>query len=166
MDFTLRPWQSTDVQSLAKHANNENIAKFLTDMFPHPYGLEDAINYIKMVSSDNPTKVFAIDVNGEAVGSIGVFPQSDIFRKNTEMGYWLSESFWGNGIMTQAIRQMTHYGFETFPIHRIFARPFGTNKKSQRVLEKAGFQLEARIEKIIFKNGNYDDELIFAIRKE
>lgn len=165
MDFTLRPWQLTDAEHLAKHANNLNIAKFLTNMFPHPYGKEDAENYIKMVSSDHPTKAFAIDVQGEAIGSIGVFPQTDIFCKNAEMGYWLSESFWGKGIMSRAIEEMVQYGFETFEIERIFARPFGTNKRSQRALEKSGFLLEAKIEKTIFKYGHYDDELIYAIRK-
>jgi RimJ/RimL family protein N-acetyltransferase len=36
---------------------------------------------------------------------------------------------------------------------------------SQRALEKAGFVLEAKLEKTIFKNGEYIDELIYAVRK-
>ncbi len=60
---------------------------------------------------------------------------------------------------------MVDYGFKTFQINRIFARPFGTNIGSQKVLEKAGFKLEGKFEKSIYKNGKYLDELIFAIRK-
>ena len=60
---------------------------------------------------------------------------------------------------------MVDYGFQHWDINRIFARPFGTNIASQRVLEKAGFVLEARLEKTIFKNGEYLDELIYAVRR-
>lgn len=166
MDFILREWRKTDSKGVAKYANNNNIAKFLTDQFPHPYTEEDAENYIAMVSGQDPIKVFAIEVNGEAVGSIGIFPQSDIHTKNAEIGYWLAEEYWGNGIMPKAIEQIVDYGFRTFDITRIFARPFGTNPQSQRVLEKAGFKLEARFEKVLFKNGDFIDELIYAKRKD
>jgi [ribosomal protein S5]-alanine N-acetyltransferase len=110
--------------------------------------------------------IFAIDVNGEAVGAIGVHPQSDIMCKNAELGYWLGEGYWGQGIITAAISHMVQYTFDTYDITRVYARPFGSNAASQRVLEKAGFVLEARIEKSIFKNGAYEDELIYGYRKK
>lgn len=166
MDYKLRSWEKRDVESVAKHANNYNIAKWLTNQFPFPYGREDAETYINSVLSDNPQKVFAIEVNGEAVGSIGIFPQSDIHEKSAEIGYWLSEEYWGNGIIAKAIKEIVDYGFKTFDIIRIYARPFSTNKGSQRVLEKAGFKLEARLKKALFKNGEYMDELINSMLKE
>ena len=58
------------------------------------------------------------------------------------------------------------YGFKNFDLTRIFARPYGTNAASQKVLEKAGFVLEGRFEKTLFKNGEFKDELIYAIRKK
>ena len=67
------------------------------------------------------------------------------------MGYWLAEPFWGKGIITEAIKQMIDYGFKNFDINRIFARPFGTNIASQKVLEKTGFKLEAKFEKTFYK---------------
>lgn len=163
--FLLRKWTEDDLDSLVKHANNFNIAKFLTNQFPYPYTRQDGENYLSFASKENPTQLFAIEINGEAVGSIGLFPQSDIHAKNAEMGYWLSEDYWGQGIMTQAIRELVRYGFEAFDINRIYARPFGTNKGSQRVLEKAGFTLEAKFSKVLFKNGEYLDELVYAVRK-
>lgn len=60
---------------------------------------------------------------------------------------------------------MTAIGFETTEINRIFARPFGSNIGSQRVLEKANYGLEAKMAKTIFKNGRYEDELIYAARR-
>ena len=60
---------------------------------------------------------------------------------------------------------MVDYGFQNWDIERIFARPYGRNTASQKVLQKAGFQLEARFEKTIFKNGQFEDEMIYAIRR-
>jgi len=165
MDFELRPWKISDKDSLTQYANNLKIARFMTDGFPHPYTIENAEEFIGFASNGNPINIFAIDINGEAVGGIGIHPQSDIHRKNAELGYWLGEPFWGKGIITKAILKMVDFGFETHDINRIFARPFGTNLASQRVLEKAGFNLEARFEKTYFKNGEYLDELIYAIRR-
>lgn len=163
--FTLRPWQITDAASLAKYANNASIAKNLTDAFPHPYGMENALAFIKMASASDPVTIFAIEINGEACGGIGLHPQHDIHRMNAELGYWLAEPYWGHGIITQAILQIVDFGFKTLPVDRIFARPFGSNQGSQKALEKAGFVLEARLKNTLFKNGKYEDELIYAVRR-
>jgi RimJ/RimL family protein N-acetyltransferase len=166
MKYTLRKWQESDLENLVKHANNYHIAKFLTNQFPYPYTREDGLEFLSMCMAGHPANIFAIDVDGEAVGSIGISQQSDIHAKNAEMGYWLAEEYWGKGLMTAAIKDMVQYGFKTFDITRIFARPFSTNRASQRVLAKAGFICEARLVKALFKNGEYLDEMIYAIRKE
>jgi len=166
MDIKLRKWNEADLDSLVKYANNSNVAKWLTNAFPHPYTREDGKAYLSMIANDNPTKVFAIEVNNEAVGSIGIFPQSDIHEKSAEMGYWLAEGYWGKGIMPKAIDEITKYGFRTFDIVRIFARPFSTNLNSQRVLEKSGFILEAKLKSALFKNGEFLDEMIYTKFKD
>lgn len=163
--FTLRPFQKIDLDDLVNFANNPNIAKFMTDQFPHPYQKEHGQAFIEYATKYNPIHIFAIDIYGKASGGIGIHPQTDIQSKNAELGYWLAEPFWGKGIITEAIRKMVDYGFQTFDINRIFARPFGSNKGSQKALEKAGFILEGYYSKTIFKNGDFDDELIFAKRK-
>jgi len=166
MDFKLRAWKMDDLESLVKHANNSAIAKNLTDQFPHPYTHEHGRNFIGMATKNSPVSIFAIDINGEAVGGIGIHRQMDIHSRNAELGYWLAEPYWGNGIVTKAIVEMVGYGFRTFDIDRIFARPFGTNIASQKVLEKAGFMLEGKFEKTLFKNGEYLDELVYAVRRK
>jgi RimJ/RimL family protein N-acetyltransferase len=113
----------------------------------------------------DPQHIFAIDVNGEAIGGIGIHQQQDIMRKNAELGYWLAQPFWGNGIITRAIPQIVDYGFKTFDITRIFARPFSNNLRSIRVLEKCGFIHEATFKKTIWKNDEFLDEHFYAIRK-
>jgi [ribosomal protein S5]-alanine N-acetyltransferase len=64
--------------------------------------------------------------------------------------------------MPEAIRRIVKYGFETFDIVRIFARPFSSNHGSQKVLEKAGFELEARLKNALYKNNELLDEMIYV----
>lgn len=82
MTFSLRPWTLADLESLVQYANNPQIAKFMTDGFPHPYTRENGEAFIAFATKDEPIHIFAIDVNGEAVGGIGIHPQHDIQRKN------------------------------------------------------------------------------------
>jgi len=166
MIFKLRPWTNNDIDSLVKFANNKKIANNMTNKFPSPYTEESAKLFIEFANKEFPFQILAIEINNEAVGSLGIFQQSDIQCKNAELGYWLAEQYWGKGIMSKAIIQMVEYGFKTWDINRIFARPFGPNIASQRVLEKTGFTLEARFEKTYFKNRIFLDELIYAIRKQ
>lgn len=165
MKAQIRPWSLDDVEDLVKYANNPRVAANLTDGFPHPYTKADAERFITMAMSATPTRIFAIELNGEAVGGIGLHLQEDIYRNNAELGYWLAETFWGKGIMTEIVKEIVNYGFAHFSINRIYARPFGSNRGSQRVLEKAGFVLEAHFYKTLIKNGKLEDELVFAIRR-
>jgi len=155
-----------DASGIVKYADNIKVASNLTDAFPYPYTLENARDFIGRVIDMDPPQILAIATPEEAIGSIGCMPQQDVHRKNAELGYWLAEPFWGRGIATLAVIRMVQYGFETFDITRIFARPYGFNLASQRVLEKAGFRLEARFRDALIKNGVFTDELIYAIRRE
>lgn len=166
MEFKIRPWEKSDLNNLVKYANNPDIAKNLSDQFPFPYTEENGAAFIEFATKDTLIHIFAIEINGEAAGGIGLHPQTDIFQKNAELGYWLGEPFWGNGIITKAIQQIIEFGFATFEIDRIFARAFASNIPSQKVLKKNNFKLEARFEKTLFKNGEYLDELIYAIRRK
>ena len=165
MEFKLRSWNLNDLESLVKYANNYNIAKNLTNQFPHPYSKENGVAFIAMATKNDPLTIFAIEINGQAAGGIGLHPQQDIHCKNAELGYWLAEPYWGKGIITHAIQEIVAYGFKTFEIDRIFARPFENNVGSQKALIKSGFVLEGKFDKVLYKNGEYLDELIYAIRK-
>lgn len=165
MEVLLRPWRLSDAENLAQLANNPNIAKNLRDAFPHPYTMEHAVQFITMVHSKLPQTIFAIEYGGNLVGGIGLHSQNDIYKSNAELGYWIAEAYWGKGIVVEAIKKILPIGFSLPNIERIFAVPFGSNIGSQRVLEKTGFTLEAKLSKTLIKNGVYEDELIYAIRK-
>jgi len=111
MNITLRPWHINDLENLVVLANNPNIARNLTDQFPSPYTKENGLKFIEFANSGEPQRIFAIDLDGQSIGGIGLHPQSDIERKNAEIAYWLGEPFWGNGIISKVIPQIVDYGF-------------------------------------------------------
>ena len=81
-EFKLRTWKTEDTKSLAQAANNPNIAKNLRNAFPNPYTSEDAVCFIKdCISKEGKNQItYAIEVDGKAVGSIGIFVKDDIGR--------------------------------------------------------------------------------------
>jgi len=166
MNFKLRSLRESDLSNLVRYANNKNIFDNLTDAFPHPFNEENGKTFIHKILSNKPHHVQAITINDELVGCIGVHPKTDVHQKNAELGYWIAESFWGQGIISKAIPKMVDYGFENFEITRIYATPYPHNIASKKALEKSGFKLEGHLEKTLFKNGEYLDELIYAIRRD
>jgi [ribosomal protein S5]-alanine N-acetyltransferase len=161
--FSLRPWQAIDAESAAEHAT-ERICRYMSDGFPG----NDENKWEEFVRKANtyPSLCYrAIEIDGHAAGGIGAHLHDDILRLNAEMGYWLAEAYHGQGIITEAIREMVKLVFDTYAIQRIYATPFGNNFASQRVLEKAGFKLEAMFEDKIIKNDQVLDELVYAIRR-
>jgi RimJ/RimL family protein N-acetyltransferase len=164
-DFILKELSLDDALIFALHANNYNVWINLTDRFPHPYTEEHAKDFIKMTLLPAPIEVKGIYIGDEPIGAIGLHPMDDVFRNNIELGYWIAEPYWGKGIMTKAIQQMVDYAFANFEVNRIFARPFGRNIGSIKVLEKCGFILEATLSQTVVKDGKLEDELIYAIRR-
>jgi RimJ/RimL family protein N-acetyltransferase len=160
---TLREWRVGDEPSLAHYANNRNVARALRDQFPQPYTMADAADWIQRNLAAVPQTQFAIEVGGAAVGGIGLILQPDVFRTSSEIGYWLGEEFWGRGIMTEAVKAVTAYGFASFDLTHIYAGVFESNPASARVLEKAGFALEGRLRQHVAKDGVAMDLLFYGI---
>ena len=159
----LRAWQPGDEESLVSHANNRTIWRNLRDAFPHPYTSADAKRWIETANPTTPVTNFAIVVNGEAAGAIGLLLKEDVFRRSAEIGYWLGEEFWGRGIVTEAVRAVTDYAFNNFDLCRVYAGVFEWNPASMRVLERAGYEFECRMKKSVTKDGETIDELIYAV---
>jgi ribosomal-protein-alanine N-acetyltransferase len=164
--FHLRPYRDGDEVSLANHANNYQVWRNVRDTFPHPYTLDDAKQWIELCKMEAKPTVFAIDIDGQVVGGVGIVLQKDVFRKNAEIGYWLGEPFWGKGIATEAVKELTQYAFKHFDIQRLYAGVFEYNPASMRVLEKAGFHLEAILKKNICKENQLFNEHLYVIFKQ
>ena len=158
----VRSWRASDVDSLVVHANNRRVWLNLRDAFPHPYTRLDAQSFIRTMRRRDPETAFAIAVDGEAVGGIGFVLHPDVERVSAEIGYWLGEAFWGRGIVTEALVAVTRYAIATHGLTRVYAVPYAHNAASCRVLEKAGYTLEARLRRSAVKDGFVIDQMQYA----
>jgi RimJ/RimL family protein N-acetyltransferase len=158
----VRSWRIEDAPSLVRHANNPRIARNLRDAFPHPYAPADAEAFLRANVGATPEVNFAIAVDEEAIGGIGLRLGTDVERRSAELGYWLSEEYWGRGITTAAVRAVTAHAISAHGLTRVFATPFEGNAASCRVLEKAGYVLEGTLRRSVIKDGRVLDKHLYA----
>ncbi|KAK7989212.1 aldehyde dehydrogenase [Apiospora arundinis] len=143
----LRPYDLRDAPAASSLANDAEVVRFLRDRFPHPYTLADSESFIKSTLEAKPALDFAIFATpdgegseGEFAGGMGLTPGRDVQSRTWELGYWVGQKFWGQGIATTAVKAFARWAFQTFPeLHRIEAEAYHMNLGSMRVLEKAGF---------------------------
>jgi ribosomal-protein-alanine N-acetyltransferase len=165
MNVKLAIWQPDHAKPLAEYLNNRNVWNNLRDRVPHPYLLKDARSFIATQQEKDPAENFAIEYDDAIVGGIGVLLQEDISRLTAEIGYWLAEPYWGKGIITEAIREMTSYAFSTFQLVRIYAEVFAHNQGSMKALEKNGYYLESIKKNAVIKNGNIINDHVYVMLK-
>lgn len=163
MTVQLKPLEKGNREELAKLLNNKKIWDNLKDFIPHPYTIENADFFIELTQKQSPQQTFAIvDEKNKLLGIIGLIIQNDIHRISAELGYWIGEPYWGKGIGTNAIKQITHYGFEELKLERIYAGVFAFNQASCKALEKNGYELEGIFKNAIIKNNVIIDECRYA----
>ena len=163
---TLRNWRPADASSLSRHADDIRIWRNVRDRFPHPYTLEHARAWIDIASIADPTTDLAIVVDGEAAGGIGLVLGEDIGRVSAEVGYWLGADHWGRGIATEAVRAFSAWAFTRFDVQRLYAGVLEWNPASMRVLEKAGYTLEARARRAVIKDGRVMDDFVYSLVRD
>ena len=165
-EVQLRILNTADKTRLAQIANNKKIWENVRDSFPYPYTQKDAKEFIEMQSKSETEQVFAIDRNGELCGLIGLIFQKDVYRNSAEIGYWIGEPYWGQGIGTKAVELIVQNALEKLKLVRIFAGAFEYNIGSIKVLEKNGFQKEGVARRAVFKNRKFWDEHRYALLAE
>jgi RimJ/RimL family protein N-acetyltransferase len=159
----LRQWFGSDAEALVPLANDPYIARYLSHVFPQPYTRADADRWIREQALAETVGQFAIEVGGELGGGIGFIIGSGERVGTASLGYWLGKRFWGRGVMTEAVQAATGFAFETLRVRRVWANVMGANVGSARVLEKAGYVLEAKMTAAICdRRGIIHDELIYA----
>jgi [ribosomal protein S5]-alanine N-acetyltransferase len=161
--IVLRQWMATDADALVRLADNRKIWFNVKNRFPDPYTRVDAESWIAHCQSETgKCTQFAIDLDGVAIGGIGIDPLTDVQQLTADIGYWIGEPYWGNGVATAALTEMTRYAFVEFPFERIQALVFEWNPASRRVLEKAGYALEAQLARSIVKDGRLGDGFLYV----
>jgi len=164
-NIILKDLDSTNAKELARLGNNPNVFKCVSDTFPNPYLEKDAQEFISKAISKKIGHIFAIEWNGNYVGNIGLHFKTGLEYKSVELGYFIGEEYWGNGIATEAVNLICNYGFENLEINRINASVMDFNIASIRVLEKCGFEKEGVLKKALFKLGDFYDDHRFGLLK-
>ena len=162
--FTLRPYKMSDAKEIAPLLNNWNVTKNLSNL-PFPYETVHAQEYIRKISTEMKKKdiknfVLVIVIDGKVSGAVGIH-HIEAGHK-AEMGYWLAENHWGQGIMPEVVKEFMALVFPKFKLRRIFARAYAHNKSSMRVMEKVGMQFEGIERKGALKSGKFIDTYVYA----
>lgn len=83
--------------------------------------------------------------------------------QSAAVGYWMGERHAGRGYMTDAVRAVIGFSFDTLHLHRLEAACLPTNGASIRLLEKTGFTREGYARSYLCIDGKWQDHLLFAI---
>ncbi|MEO8230770.1 MAG: GNAT family protein [Ignavibacteriota bacterium] len=165
-NIQIRDFHLTDVDALVKYANNYKISKFMRDSFPYPYTEENATGWINYIKKNNFNLSFALANDTELIGGIGALPQVDVHRFSAEVGFWIGEPFWNQGIISKTLHAFCSYLFSKYNFNRLTANVFEGNDASKRVLEKTGFILEGTQRKNVYKENKFFDHYIYGLLKE
>jgi [ribosomal protein S5]-alanine N-acetyltransferase len=161
----IRPWRPDDRESLLRHADNPNVARYLSSRFPNPYTPADADAWFGFLEGmgDDPD-AFAIDVDGEAVGGVGLRRGEAVeFAHSAELGYWLGQSFWRRGIVTAAVAVFVPFAMARWNLARLTSYANPRNVGSIHVLEGAGFVREGLLRARAIRGGEVHDHLVYGL---
>jgi len=166
--LVLRPYRMSDADEVTRQLQRRVVTRYT--YIPHPYQSNDYYQFLRRLRSPKFRRhniVFAIvdRTTNKVIGAVGVHGM-DFKNKSTEIGYWLAKSYWGQGIVVEALIRVVDYLFTGPTFHRVFARVFHPNTRSARVLEKAGFTQEGRLRKAVWHNNQWMDMLYFGLLRE
>ncbi len=137
----LRPWAEGDAEALYKYAKNPEVGPIAG--WPVHTSVDNSREIIRTVLSEPETYAVVLKETGEPIGSIGLMigekSNIEISADEGEVGYWIGEPYWGQGLIPEVVRELMRYGFEKFNLKTIWCGYFDGNIKSQRVQEKCGF---------------------------
>lgn len=150
------------------HLNNPMVYRY-TMHIPYPYTPDDADQWMAHVDSlqgmlGKPSNLAIRNPEGQLCGGIGfIVPNGPQLPHQVEIGYWLAEPYWGQGVMTQTVKSFCEWVLREFGFQRITAHIFTENSASEKVLIKAGFKLEGSMTRHYFKDGLLHDGKLYAL---
>ena len=167
--LVLRPFTKEDTQAMYNNwASDPEVTKFLS--WPTYQSVEDAhaiLNIWVPQYSDPTFYQWAIELKeiGQPIGSISVVNQ-DGRVDMVEIGFCIGKIWWGQGIMTEALRAVMEYLFEEVGVQRIEAGHDPNNPASGAVQHKCGLKYEGTLRRSIRSNQGITDKAVYAILKE
>lgn len=165
----LRPLSPSDATLIQKLAGDRQIAD-TTISIPHPYPDGEAQRYISKQIAEQKIGLcvtLAIETKLEA-RLIGIAELRDIDREHSlaELSFWLALTAWGKGYMSEALKPVLRFGFETLSLNRIHAYHMVKNPASDKVLQKNGFKAEGLLRQRVRKWGVFEDVILLSILRQ
>ena len=162
----LSPWSRKDSEALYAYAKNPNVGPH-AGWKPHESRRESK-RIIRQLFLSAMTWKITWKATGQIIGSIGL--EDDRHRPliaSKEMGYSLDEAFWGRGVMTEAGEAVMNYAFSWLNLDILSVQTGLTNARSQRVIEKLGFQYEGTLRQTYrVYDGSVRDAMVYSITRE
>jgi RimJ/RimL family protein N-acetyltransferase len=156
---TLRPWREEDADAVYEACQDAEL-QFWLPALPRPYRREDALAFVRGELELGPHQ-YAIEVDGVAVGSIGMFVNRN---RTAHIGYWCAAEARGRGVVTRALRLLTAHAFENLGVLRAELITDPDNAASQRVAEKVGYRREGVLRSSLdHPDGRRRDSVMFSL---
>jgi [ribosomal protein S5]-alanine N-acetyltransferase len=149
------------------HYLNDPLIYRYTLNIPYPYTAKDANHWLSLLELKQTAKnaVFNLAIRnpkGELCGGIGIGIDAHQEHKG-EIGYWLAQPYWGQGVMSRCVSAFCKWVFTTFKLQRITAQIMTINGASEVVLKRAGFQLEGLMTRHFVKDRQSFDGKLYAL---
>lgn len=155
----LRGWEQRDLGDFYEYAKTPNVGPN-AGWKPHSNIGESQTILNRFIEQDN---VWAIEhkPTGKVIGSFGLSDDSKRTNPNVKMiGYSLSEDFWGQGLMPEAVALVLDYLFNRLNLDLVSVYHFTFNTRSRRVIEKCGFTQEGIMRRAAL---NYDGSVLDGV---
>lgn len=165
----LRKFREKDVEDVYEYASNENVTKYLP--WKKHKNLKVTTDYINLVLSNYlqgqlpaPWAIVFREID-KVIGTIE-FVKIDSTNNFSEIGYVLSEDYWGRGITVEAVLAILRIGFNDLKFNRIQARCLEDNVQSSKVMNKIGMSYEGILRKHSLVKGDYKDIRMYSILRD
>lgn len=160
-DLVLRPWTEDDVPALVEACKDPEIPRWIP-VIPRPYTEADALAFVRGEARPEIEHSFAIAVDDELVGAIGMSLNS--FNYRGHVGYWVAAPARGRGVCTRALRVVSRWALEELGLQRVELITDPDNRASQRVAEKVGFRREGLLRAHLrHRDGRIRDSVLFSL---
>jgi len=168
---TLRPLQGRDRRQWeALRAENIEWLKPWEATSPEPMATSMAfrqlVKHFDREAEDGRLQPFVIETQGRLVGQMHLFGISWGSLRSASAGYWVAESFAGQGIVPFALAAACDHAFLVLGLHRVEVNIRPANAASLRVVEKLGFREEGLRRRYLHIDGEWRDHRSFAMTTE
>jgi RimJ/RimL family protein N-acetyltransferase len=169
--LTLRPVVADDLEALWQIRRQESVGRWMTSASIDRERFREV-----MVEADRMAKTLVIERDGVVIGDLMIAPedawaQSEVAEQakgvQAEIGWCLDPAAEGQGLATEAVRELIRIAFEELGLRRLVAHAFAANEPSRRLMERVGMRREAYVVKeSLHRSGEWMDGISYGLLAE